>query len=151
MKVNKIETLKPGIVMPIQDEIKSVKKAILVVDDEINLLHSIAFTLKRNGYKVTTTTNGKDAFDIIVKHEREKKSFDLIITDMQLPGLTGKELIKELDCVKIDTPVLVITAHGTGDLKKEICCCSYCDFLSKPFDTNELVKRVSKILNGTSK
>ncbi len=123
------------------------KKSILIVDDEVNLLHSISFTLKRNGYRVSTATNGQEAFDIIVKHEKNNKSFDLIITDMQLPGLTGKELIKELDWVKISVPVLVITAHGTTALKKEIKCCDFCDFLSKPFSTDELLKRVTKILN----
>ncbi len=124
------------------------RKSIFIVDDEVNLLHSISFTLKRNGYKVTTATNGMEALNIIIDHEKNKKPFDLIITDMQLPGLTGKELIEKLNGTKIKTPVLLITAHGTGTLKNEICCCSSCDFLDKPFNTDVLVKRVAKILKS---
>ncbi len=138
--------MKSGEIMFCSCNKTTAKKSILIVDDEVNLLHSISFTLKRNGYKVATATNGREAFDIIVNHEKNDKLFDLIITDMQLPGLTGKELIKELDWVKISVPILVITAHGTTALKKEIQCCNGCDFLSKPFSTEELVKRVGKIL-----
>lgn len=137
--------------MPTQNEKIAGKKSIFVIDDEVNLLHSIRFTLRRKGYRVSTATSGKEALNKIIKSNKNNKPFDLIITDLQLPGLTGKEIIESLKGINISTPILVITAHGTGSLKKEICCGGCCDILDKPFDAEVLAKRVSKILKGKGK
>ena len=135
-----------GNTMLTQKENPTSRKSILIVDDEINLLRSMAFTLKRNGYKITTATNGKEAFDLIVEFDRNKKSFDLIITDMQLPGLTGKQLIDELNFIKISVPILVITGHGDKNMVVELLNKGCRGYLDKPFNSDELLKQVLKIL-----
>lgn len=134
--------------MNTQKQNSTTRKSILIVDDEINLLRSMEFTLKRVGYKITTATNGKEAFDLIVELERKKKSFDLIITDMQLPGLTGKQLIDELNFVKINVPILVITGHGDKNMVVELLNKGCQGYLDKPFNSDELVKRVTDILKS---
>ena len=125
---------------------QTTKKSILIVDDEINLLRSMAFTLRRNGYRVTTATNGKEALDVIVESERSKESFNLIITDMQLPGLTGKQLIDELNFIKIDVPILVITGHGDKNMVVDLLNKGCRGYLDKPFNSDELLNQVFKML-----
>lgn len=132
--------------MDTQKENPTTKKPILIVDDEINLLRSMAFTLRRNGYRVTTATNGKEALDVIVESERSKESFNLIITDMQLPGLTGKQLIDELNFIKIDVPILVITGHGDKNMVVDLLNKGCRGYLDKPFNSDELLNQVFKML-----
>jgi DNA-binding NtrC family response regulator len=120
-------------------------KRILIVEDDMTLVHSIAFTLKRHGYTVTAMRNARDAFKAIVAQKKER-AMDLLITDIQLPDMTGTELIDELARHNALPPTLVMTAYATGDLfdtlqKKGVRAC-----IGKPFDIKELVRIVSEQL-----
>jgi FixJ family two-component response regulator len=123
----------------------------MIVDDEESLLQSLNFTLKRNNFSILTYANGSKALKRITDSYRNGEKISLIITDIQLPGLTGLELIDELNRMDIDIPVLVITNYGTRELIIELLRKGCKDYLDKPFSTADLVKRVSTVLEMRKK
>lgn len=117
-------------------------KQILIVEDDMTLIHSIAFTLKRHQYAVTAMHSAREALKAITTQNGERAT-DLLITDIQLPDMTGTELIDELARRDALPPTLVMTAYATDELfdnlrKKGVRAC-----IAKPFDIKELVKMVS--------
>ena len=118
-------------------------RKVLVVDDEIHIVQVIAIKLRNNGFEVLTAENGAQALDIA----RTQKP-DLVITDYQMPVMTGIEFIENLrqvaDAAK--TPVIMLTARGFAiddDRKNELNVAS---LLSKPFSPREVLKCVEDVL-----
>lgn len=122
------------------------KEHILVVDDEQNMRNTLAFILEAANYQVTTAAEGREALEEILAARENGRPIDLLITDMRLPGLTGLQLIDELNYLKIKIPVLVITAYGDRSLFLELMRTGCADYLEKPFDYKELVKRVDSLM-----
>lgn len=118
------------------------KKA-LVVDDEIHIVQVVAIKLKNNGFDVTTAENGQQALDA-VKADKP----DIIITDYQMPGLTGVEMVEKLreNEETKELPVIMLTARGFAideDKQQElnIAAC-----LSKPFSPREVLGCIENVL-----
>ena len=124
------------------------RKHILVVDNDLNMLRSMEFILEAADFKVTTGRNGREGFEKIIS-ARDHQAVDLLITDVQMPGWTGVQLIDELKRLNIALPLLVITAYGDQKLKRELARrgCSHC--LDKPFNDEKLLQEVFRIL-GTN-
>ena len=122
------------------------KEHILVVDDEQNMRNTLAFILETANYHVTTAAEGRSALDQILAAREGDRPVGLLITDMRLPGLTGLQLIDELNYLKIKIPVLVITAYGDRSLLLELERTGCADYLDKPFDYKELVRRVDSLM-----
>jgi CheY-like chemotaxis protein len=122
------------------------KEHILVVDDEQNMRNTLAFILETANYHVTTAAEGRSALKEILAAREGDRPVDLLITDMRLPGLTGLQLIDELNYLKIKIPVLVITAYGDRSLLLELERTGCTDYLDKPFDYKELVRRVDSLM-----
>ena len=122
------------------------KEHILVVDDEQNMRNTLAFILETANYHVTTAAEGRSALEEILAAREGDRPVDLLITDMRLPGLTGLQLIDELNYLKIKIPVLVITAYGDRSLLLELERTGCADYLDKPFDYKELVRRVDSLM-----
>ena len=122
------------------------KEHILVVDDEQNMRNTLAFILEAASYQVTTAAEGREALEEILAARENGRPVDLLITDFRLPGLTGLQLIDELNYLKIKIPVLVITAYGDRSLFLELMRTGCADYLDKPFDYKELVKRVDSLI-----
>jgi CheY-like chemotaxis protein len=121
-------------------------KRILIVEDDMTLVHSIAFTLKRHGYAVTAVSSAREAL-MAITAQKEEQAADLLITDIQLPDMTGRELINELVKRKALPPTLVMTAYATNELFDELKNKGVRECLAKPFDIMELIKRVSVLLD----
>jgi len=121
------------------------KKA-LVVDDEIHIVQVVAIKLRNNGFDVTTADNGEVALGIA----KDIKP-DIIITDFQMPVMSGLELIENLrkDPQTSDIPVIMLTARGFAidDEKKQEL--KIADCLSKPFSPREVLKCIEQTLNAT--
>ena len=116
---------------------------VLVVDDEIHIVHVVSIKLRNNGYEVISAENGAEAFDLAC---REKP--DIIVTDFQMPVMTGLEFVQKLrqsEQTK-DIPVIMLTARGFAieDESKEQLQIS--EFLSKPFSPKELLRTIDDIL-----
>lgn len=118
-------------------------KKVLVVDDEIHIVHVVAIKLRNNGYDCLTACNGAEAFEIACE---EKPA--LIVTDYQMPIMSGMELVEKLRSIEAtrDIPVILLTARSFAieDKQKEDLGISQC--LSKPFSPKELLESIEDIL-----
>jgi CheY-like chemotaxis protein len=117
---------------------------VLVADDEIHIIHVVAIKLRNNGYEVIAANNGLEAYDLAC---REKP--DIVVTDYQMPLMTGIELITKLrqDERTKDIPVILLTARSfaVSQEQQESLGVSAC--LSKPFSPKELLKTIQDILH----
>jgi two-component system alkaline phosphatase synthesis response regulator PhoP len=118
-------------------------KKVLVADDEIYIVHVVAIKLRNNGYEVISAENGDEAFELACTEKP-----DIIVTDLQMPVMTGVELVKKLrqsEATK-DIPVIMLTARdfAMDDGGKEDLQIS--EFLSKPFSPKELLRSIEDIL-----
>lgn len=124
------------------------KRHILIADDELNMLRSLEFILEVAGYKVTGVKNGQEALEIILNASNTDSPVELVITDIQMPGLNGMELIDELSRLEINIPIFVITAYGSRYLTKDLKDKSDIEYIDKPIDDEELLNRVNKLFKG---
>jgi len=123
-------------------EIKQ-KKSILVVDDDPNMIKLIQFYLLKDDFEIAPCTRGKDALEIL-----KKENFEVILIDMLMPEMDGFTLLNKMkEELNIETPIVVVTAHGASDsLMKMIDNGAY-DILQKPFSTNRLKLTLRNALN----
>lgn len=121
------------------------KLEILIVDDEETFISFLAPLLERNGYTVTTAYNGREALNL-VKHRKP----DLIVTDVIMPGLNGRELLRELRKLNIWTPVILLTQIGESYEKAIALNEGADDYLDKPFDPYELIARIQAVLRRSN-
>ncbi len=128
------------------------RKHILVTDSERNFLHSMEFILESDGYEVSVTDDGQEAIQMILE-ANERQPFDLLITDIKIKGLTGLELLDKLDELNICVPTFVMTSYGDKNLLVKLLRRGCCEYLDKPVDETDLIKRVRALLinNKTKK
>jgi len=119
---------------------------ILIADDEPNIVISLEYLMKREGYEVTVARDGQEAIDAIL---RERP--DLVLLDVMMPKKTGFEVCQEVrahEQVK-DTLILMLTAKGReADVAKGMAL-GVNDYVTKPFSTKELARRVREMLERT--
>ena len=124
------------------------KGRILVVDDEIYIVHILDFSLGMEGYEVLTALDGEQALE---KARAEKP--DLIVLDIMMPKLDGYETCKRLkaDATTKDIPVILLSAKGRNVDQKVGFEVGADDYITKPFSPRKLVERINAILgHGTS-
>ena len=114
-------------------------KILIAEDEEITVKHLVN-TLKSEGYVVTSTLNGIDALAKI-----ESDSFDLLIADIKMPGLTGIELLEKIKENQTEVEVIIITGFGSIGSAVEAMKKGAIEYVTKPFDLDELVLKVNKI------
>ncbi len=117
------------------------KKQVLIVDDEPNLRKILAAQLARDGYDVMTAEDGAEGLQMLKEHH-----IDLVVTDLKMPNVDGMTLLREALREDPDLPVVMITAHGTVDTAVEALKIGAFDYLTKPFDKDEVRQVVSKAL-----
>ena len=118
---------------------------ILVVDDDDGIRSLVKKFLNENNYLVTTADSAEDASDKI-----KIIKFDLIVLDIMMPGKNGLEFIEE-NKIKLDTPVILLTAKGEAKERIEGLEVGADDYLPKPFEPKELILRIKNILDKTKK
>ena len=101
----------------------------------------LADTFQEGGFAVTTASNGLEAIEHI-----QKESFDVVITDLNMPGKNGLEVLQEARGYSPDTQVIVVTAYGTIDVAVEAMRLGAHDFVTKPFKLAEIELKVNKIV-----
>lgn len=109
------------------------KPRILVVDDEESIREFLNIMLKKDGYDVTLAEDGERAKELL-----EKKSFSLVISDLQMPKLNGMELLKHIRAQHPDILVMMITAFGSTESAVEAMKLGAYDYLTKPFKLDEV-------------
>jgi CheY-like chemotaxis protein len=119
------------------------QESILFVDDEPTLLEIGSELLKRLGYRVTTCEQGQAALETFKSRPDE---FDLVITDMTMPVLTGDKLARELVKIRPDLPVILCTGFGTTVMGQKACQAGVKAYLMKPFVLRDLARTIRQVL-----
>lgn len=119
------------------------KSRILVVDDEESIREFLEIMLKKEGYEVTLAEDGQKAKDLLTK-----KTFDMIISDLQMPHVTGIELLKHVKESYPDTVFMLITAFGTTETAVEAMKMGAYDYLTKPFKIDEVRLNIQNALRS---
>ena len=124
---------------------------ILVVEDDEDINNVVAAALARAGYACAQAFSGSEARLLLKAGAAAGEApYDLVITDLMLPGFSGEELVREIRA-RSDVPVIVVSARAdTGD-KVELLKLGADDYLAKPFDLDELLARVSVQLRHASR
>jgi DNA-binding NtrC family response regulator len=121
-------------------------KTILLVEDEKNTRSTVSIILKSAGYDVMTAENYDEAVRKIQEAKKSNKEICLIITDLQLPGKSGKDLVSEIKQMGIKAPVIVISGfidrETIAELKKIGCR----EYIEKPFSAETLLEAIRRVV-----
>jgi DNA-binding NtrC family response regulator len=128
------------------EEVRAMAEEILVVDDEPQMLIAVNETLRRKGYAVTAAASGVEALC-----RMKEKSFQLVITDMRMPEVSGIDLLRRVRTVTPHTPVILLTAYGTVENAVEAMKQGAFDYLLKPFSSDSLEQVVKRALASGSR
>jgi DNA-binding response OmpR family regulator len=116
------------------------KKKILILEDEKPLAHALELKLTHEGFEVTTTDNGEVGVSLL-----EKEKFDLVITDLILPGVDGFGILETIQTKKLHVPVMVMTNLNQEEDQKRAHDLGAIDFFVKSNSTlSEIVEGVKK-------
>jgi PAS domain S-box-containing protein len=121
---------------------------ILFIDDEVSITNISKMILERLGYKVTAINNSMDALELFRKKNEE---FDLVITDMNMPEITGLELAGEVNLIKPGFPVIICTGFSERIDSEKACDLGIKGFLKKPVVKSEMAKEVRRVLDNSKK
>ena len=114
---------------------------ILIVDDERSMREMLEILLRREGYDVTTAENGSAAIALLQKHP-----FDMLISDVQMPDISGVEVLRTAKALNPSIIGIMITAYGSKESIQEVLRLQAADYLDKPFNVEELKFRIRKEL-----
>lgn len=121
--------------------------SILVVDDEESITQFVAQVLTHLGYKVESCCSSKIAQQLF---EHKNKEFDLVITDMGMPEMTGLELAKIIIKLKPDIPVIMCTGYSDKVSADNYSKKGFAGFIAKPFNAEQLVREVRRVMKRKS-
>ena len=118
-------------------------KFVLIVDDEPNIVLSLEFLMKKEGYEVRSVANGAEAMQAITE-----KPPDLILLDVMMPRKDGYEVCQELRATPSwkDINIIMLTAKGRDVEREKGLALGANDYITKPFSTQELVEKVKSLL-----
>lgn len=115
---------------------------VLLVDDDESLLRLMTIRLKGEGYNVQSAGSGNEALKLL-----SNQNFDVVLSDLRMPGLDGISLFEQIMALKKDVPVILMTAHGTISDAVEATQRGVFGFLTKPIDHDELRKLLAKAVS----
>jgi len=118
-------------------------KYVLIVDDEPNIVLSLEFLMKKEGYEVQSAGNGEEAIQAITE-----KAPDLILLDVMMPRKDGYEVCQELrsSLAWKDVKIIMLTAKGRDVEREKGLALGANDYITKPFATQEVVEKVKSLL-----
>ncbi len=134
--VEQIETIEE---LPTGDE------RIILIDDEVSILKLGHQRLERLGYKVESTTSPIEALNLF---RSQPEKFDLVITDLTMPKMTGDQLVKEILNIRPDLPIILCTGFSEKIDEKKAKEIGAADYIEKPLDKRDFAFRVRKVLDG---
>ena len=118
----------------------------LVADDKANIRQLLSSAFSEQGFDVTTASNGDKAVALL-----ESGGFHVVITDLNMPGRDGIDVLRAAKSANPDTEVLIITAFGNIETAVEAMRLGACDFITKPFRLAEIENKIKKLLRGAPK
>ncbi len=117
--------------------------SILIVDDEEIIRESLSFVLAKEGYRVQDAANGRIALEMI-----REQTFDLVITDLEMPEMKGIELLEQVALHSPETLVVIVTAYGSIDTAIAALRKGAVDYILKPVEFDELIVKISRLLSS---
>jgi two-component system response regulator AtoC len=114
-------------------------RRILVADDDPDIRILLKTFLEDEGYTVSEAANGQDALDGV-----RSGSYDLVLLDMRLPGMTGMDVLKQLREKQGDVPVILITAYGSPNIAIQASSLGAYSFITKPFELDDVLLTISR-------
>jgi two-component system cell cycle response regulator CtrA len=114
---------------------------VLLVEDDLAMARSIEMMLNGEGFNVYATDMGEEGLDLGKIYD-----YDIIVLDLNLPDIHGYDVLKKLRSAKIDTPILILSGMTESDDKVKGLVFGADDYLTKPFDKNELVARIHAVV-----
>ena len=115
---------------------------ILIVDDEPDILELLEMIIvERTPHQVVTTNNPLEVPPLL-----KGEPFDLLITDLRMPGLNGMDLIRETKKIDPDIPVIVITAYGSSQSAEESITEGAYDYITKPFRKDQIIITINRAM-----
>jgi CheY-like chemotaxis protein len=120
-------------------------ETILVVDDEEAVRSSTRRALERAGYDVISATDGSDALRLFTEHDG---GIHMVITDVVMPGLGGRELVGRLKIMKPNLPVLFVSGYTEEGVRRQGVLEPGAAYLEKPFTPERLLRRVREVLDA---
>lgn len=124
-------------------ETQAIEPTVLVVDDDSSIRWVLARALNNAEFKVLSCDDGQQALNIIAKHQPH-----LVITDIQMNGMSGLELLQSINQQWPELPVIMITAYADTDLASKTHELGAFDYLPKPFDINQVIKLCQRALDS---
>ena len=112
---------------------------LLWVDDEIELLKAHIIFLEKKGYEVITVSNGSDAID-----QCSQQTFDLVLLDEQMPGLSGLETLQRIKDIQPATPIVMVTKSEEENIMDQAIGSKIADYLIKPVNPNQILLTLKK-------
>ena len=113
--------------------------SLLIVDDEIDFLNTIAQRMEMRGFEVTKASNGEDAITAT-----KTKKYDIALLDLKMPGLNGVEVLEILKKEHKYLEVIILTAHGSINTAFETSKLGAFGFLTKPFEFEKLIEMIKE-------
>ena len=118
-----------------------------MVDDDVEVLKALKKVLEKDGFEVLPHADAPSAMQFI---NESRKHFDLVITDVSMPGMSGTAFLNAVKTAFPKIPVIIITAFGDWGQYMETIRNGACEYLNKPLDKSELLSAVHRALkNGT--
>jgi len=127
------------------------KKHILIAEDEYHNRLTLSLVLKMAGYEVTEAENGLIALKKLEQMQKQGHLPDILVTDIQMPEMTGMELIDKLREYSIRIPVLVMTGYGDKETVIELMRKGCSEYIDKPFEPDEMTGRIRRVLEMQEK
>jgi two-component system, NtrC family, response regulator PilR len=121
------------------------KGSILIVDDERSIQVGLKGLLTKEGHEVATAGSGEEALRLL-----DSQSFDLLLTDLRMPGVDGMSLLKQVKERRPDICVIMMTAYGSEKVAVEAMKAGAHGYLVKPFDNEEVKILVRQVLEQTA-
>lgn len=116
-------------------------KRVLIVDDHDAMREGLELLMRRRGHATLSATGGREGLTLL-----EEQGADLVVTDLKMAKVNGMDVLRQAKKIAPGTDVLVITAHGTVETAVEAMKLGACDFISKPFSSEEFGIKVDRIL-----
>ena len=124
------------------------RRHILLADDEAGLRFSTGLALRMAGFKVSEAADGKIALDMLIRSREEGTPVDLVVTDLRMPDLSGIELISAMRQHQLHVPIFVISGYLDESVLRELSRAGCEEYMEKPFQLEELVRRVEGFLGS---
>ena len=118
---------------------------VLIIDDVENVRTSLKKILEKNEYNVKEASNGTEALKVLSRKGKNRFIPDIILLDVHLPDIDGLDLLEKIKKILPETPVIIITGHGTIAQSVNAIKRGASDYILKPFNIEELILRINRI------